>query len=530
VQGPFDEDNLKSSRVTLLALILTLAALTSGATFLNALIVGHMVQKEQLTHTEYEANRAYAVKLAASIDEYLLSIQRQLQVSAKLAPALLHSPAALENEVKRLVSQSDGITAALIVDADNGLMAFASAAPELTDRLDTLNRLDATSTRQSGNVLAYRLANGQLVVAFSEPIAQADGKFAGLVGAVILLQRKSAFDRLLSDHFHSDGSSIYVVDDTGLVLAHQDTSRIGTRNLAGEAVQALARGETGAMDITNYRGERFFAGYAPMTVGKWGVVVQTPVEVLEAPQRLLLKRTLLYSIPTALLGLALVVASAMWISRPLAQLAARMRGNTTDPGDLDRIDCRYAEAQLLKEAVKIAQAQHEQKIEALSTETMTDAMTQLMNRRGLAQELQRLPKTRQPFSVLALDLDHFKRVNDKFGHATGDKVLIALASIIRQSIRGGDLPFRAGGEEFLVLMPGADRAIAAVVAERIRATVESTEMPDGVGHITLSIGVAFWPEDAAEVDTVLDCADQALYAAKRNGRNRIEVYAAAARQ
>ena len=68
------------------------------------------------------------------------------------------------------------------------------------------------------------------------------------------------------------------------------------------------------------------------------------------------------------------------------------------------------------------------------------------------------------------------------------------------------------------------------MAERIRATVESTEMPDGVGHITLSIGVAFWPEDAAEVDTVLDCADQALYAAKRNGRNRIEVYAAAARQ
>lgn len=148
-------------------------------------------------------------------------------------------------------------------------------------------------------------------------------------------------------------------------------------------------------------------------------------------------------------------------------------------------------------------------------------MTGLYNRRGLATTLEPIAQLGQPFSVIALDIDHFKLINDSYGHDVGDEVIKQLAMQIRDSSRDTDILCRSGGEEFLMLLPGTTLDVATQVANRLRHNVEVMVMPN-VHPITISLGVAFWrgegmPEDA------LKLADEALYRAKQQGRNRVEI-------
>jgi diguanylate cyclase (GGDEF)-like protein len=126
-------------------------------------------------------------------------------------------------------------------------------------------------------------------------------------------------------------------------------------------------------------------------------------------------------------------------------------------------------------------------------------------------------------SALLLDLDHFKQINDEHGHALGDDVLAALGATIQAPLRASDFVGRYGGEEFVILLPDTARQEAEVVAEKIRVAVASISVSGVTRPITASIGVAVLPDDAADSVTLLRNADRALYAAKSNGRNRIEV-------
>ena len=125
--------------------------------------------------------------------------------------------------------------------------------------------------------------------------------------------------------------------------------------------------------------------------------------------------------------------------------------------------------------------------------------------------------------VLMCEIDLFKQVNDKRGHASGDQVLIKAARIFKDAVRASDLVVRYGGEEVVVLLMDADAVRALEVAERIRGTLEAYPMRDGQGefHVTLSIGVAMYPEHGPELPECIHHADEALYQAKENGRNRV---------
>lgn len=128
----------------------------------------------------------------------------------------------------------------------------------------------------------------------------------------------------------------------------------------------------------------------------------------------------------------------------------------------------------------------------------------------------------KPTSVVLVDIDHFKRLNDSFGHAVGDAALIAVANTCRQSLREADVFCRWGGEEFIALLPSADLKEACSVAERLRKNVEQTDIPGIAERVTVSIGVAQVLDPTAPLDDAIIAADQQLYAAKDAGRNRVE--------
>jgi diguanylate cyclase (GGDEF)-like protein len=174
----------------------------------------------------------------------------------------------------------------------------------------------------------------------------------------------------------------------------------------------------------------------------------------------------------------------------------------------------------------------------LEIEARVDAKTGLLNARefeaALVHELERANRSTSPLSLVMLDLDHFRNFNNTYGHLAGDAVLRALAQTIRNELRHGDIAARFGGEEFAVVIPGADHGAALLVAERIRAAVEGMAIEDDTAdetmHATISIGVATFPWHGRTPKELTHEADQALYRAKAGGRNRVCGHVAARAQ
>ena len=157
----------------------------------------------------------------------------------------------------------------------------------------------------------------------------------------------------------------------------------------------------------------------------------------------------------------------------------------------------------------------------------TDGLTGLLNRRSfnaqLEARLREAQRYRKPLSLLLLDIDHFKKVNDGFGHPAGDAVLRGVARVVQSQARGTDMVARYGGEEMALVLPETDASGARVIAERIRSAVAQArhQTEQGALQVTLSIGVATWP--STDADVLLEHADKALYRAKQGGRNRVEL-------
>ena len=161
--------------------------------------------------------------------------------------------------------------------------------------------------------------------------------------------------------------------------------------------------------------------------------------------------------------------------------------------------------------------------------SVTDPLTGLFNRRflekRLEEEINRSVRQHLAFTLMMIDLDHFKVYNDRCGHLAGDQALQKTAELLRGSAREMDIVTRFGGEEFCILLPGTSKKESILVAERIRRALENTPFPLEkelpLGRLTASIGVAAYPEDGRAAHDLLDAADVALYQAKGAGRNRI---------
>lgn len=168
--------------------------------------------------------------------------------------------------------------------------------------------------------------------------------------------------------------------------------------------------------------------------------------------------------------------------------------------------------------------------ETLHAQSVRDPLTGLFNRRymeeTLEREIYRATRTGYPIGIIMLDIDHFKRLNDTYGHDAGDLVLIEIGKKIRDSIRVSDVACRYGGEEFILILPNADLEVTRHRAEKLRSDIESGNFVyhlQELGAITVSLGVAGYPDHAQAMESILKKADEALYLAKKLGRNRVEV-------
>ncbi len=176
-------------------------------------------------------------------------------------------------------------------------------------------------------------------------------------------------------------------------------------------------------------------------------------------------------------------------------------------------------AQQIEMAITIADL-----FQAVREQAITDGLTGLYNRRYfeeyIAKEVTRSLRQNQPFSLIGIDLDFLKKINDEHGHAYGDLAIRTVADVLKNNARSIDVAARMGGEEFNILLPGIDSQGAMTAAERIRKAIEEKEL-DVIGHITASVGVATFLEHSDNLEDLLELTDQAMYQSKRLGRNRV---------
>lgn len=511
-------------KINLRRLILLLTVSTALLTLTYTFYASYRTQRSLLMEQAMETNRAYAIKLASSTDHFLADAQRQLAYSARLLTPLMDQPAQLVAEADRLQQQNGSFNSVFIIRADGTALAAAPRRPALTGVIiDSPGIRAALKRRQPMISEPYIGASGYLLIFISQPVYTADGQYLGYVGGAIYLQEKNVLHSLLGENYYRDGSYLYVVDQQRRLIYHRDPKRVGQVVADNPAIEAVIAGQTGNLQLVNSQGTDMLTGYAPLRRTGWGIVAQRPTAATLQGLDGLMLDVLRHTFPFFLLS----VLGAWWMSRVIAQPLSRLANTAQDwdsphaPEQIRRVRSWYVEAEQLKRAMLAGLAKIHQKLGRLNQENITDTLTGLVNRRGMQTALAQWQAEARPFAVIALDVDHFKQVNDQFGHDTGDRVLQYLARQMRNGSRSNDLLCRLGGEEFCMLLPDCSQETAIGVAERLRTRIAATDSPTGT-PITLSAGVSHWPAGGAAVETVLKQADKALYKAKHNGRNRVE--------
>ena len=382
----------------------------------------------------------------------------------------------------------------------------------------------ATTIRTESAVVGDAYWDGDLekgVVVFAVPIYQAGGRLLGALTAKLDL---SAAQRLLRRFAAGESGDVYIITADGrpLVGSHSGAGELMRRHLDSAVVRRLGEREGSPVEYRGLDGEQVVGILKRVPRLDWAVLAQVPAgEVYRQVARL--RNVTALIVAALLVGVGLLAYFlGLLITRPLDRLtqgAARVaKGDLeVDLPVLGGGELGYVTEVFNDMVARLRDGRRE--LERLSA---TDHLTGLYNRRylmdALANEVRRSHRLKHPCALLIADVDHFKEYNDAHGHLAGDAALARIATILREATRDVDCAARYGGEEFVVLMPETEAAGAAETAQRVRTRVAGDEL---VGKLTLSIGVAQFPDDGDSPEALLAAADGGLYQAKREGRDRV---------
>lgn len=515
-------------RLNLRRLILLLAIFGVMVTLVNVLLASYKVQKELLIENTLESNRVYSAKIAANIEDFLLAAHQQIQYSAKLAADHIEDDTWLESEVQRLAQQTRSYNSVVIVNAESRVLAASPETLQLKGKTIRAKGSDeALAVRKPIISQPFLSPKGNFIISISHPIFSDIGDYLGFVSGAIYLRQDSILKHLVDEHDYKDGSYLYVVDQEKRLLHHKSPERIGEIVPNNAAINAVITGQTGSLNLVNSKGIEMLAGYSPVLSTGWGIVVQRPKKEIMAALEGRMQAVLQYTLPVTLGTFFLIWLFARVISKPLWQMAnnAKKVDLREARSGIVRIKAWYFEAAQLKESLLEGISLVQQQISRLHQDALTDPMTQLYNRRGMQKQITHCQGVCQQISVIALDIDHFKRINDTYGHPAGDEVIRQLSACLQEATRNTDIVGRYGGEEFALLLVDTKASQANILVNRLRDAVGSLAIPhlDESITFTLSMGMVEISNLFQTYEQWIQLADQALYQSKQNGRNRVTV-------
>ncbi len=507
-------------------IVITLSVGGILLTSIFLIVVIMVFQRENIEKDLLDANSSYAMKMSDVMGNYIEMAQSELAYGAKKIEST-NDIDVLKNEADRLRLQSGMFNSVLVVS--NGAVVLATS-PESLGLVGVHLNSSASKLAIEGKKpfvsAPYKSATGNLIVLLSHPIYDKNGNYIGYVGGSIYLKKHSLFSDVLSRHFFKSDTEISIVSDDGTVIFNNNNSAVGRPMVMSDDLKSkLTESDRGEGDFFS-SGNRYLLGYAHMKNTAWNVLVYSHADSATTILITYAKSVLVLLIVVIIAFSLLSYFIASRISIPLEKLA--ISTNTKDIGAslvyIKAINAWYAEADRLKKALFTHIKVMMERVDSLNEVAVKDPLTGVNNRLGFSTKIQN-NKYGAGASVIAIDVDFFKKINDSFGHGVGDEVLVSLAQIIKSCCRSEDIICRFGGEEFVVFLPNTSVLTAECVAERIRSVIESTVFPNNL-RVTVSAGVATQDDPLGGIDFLLKNADDALYQAKGEGRNKVIVYSA----
>ncbi len=532
------------SRLNLLALV-PLIIFFSATFFLFQFHVRQIVVKDYLNHL----SGVLEVK-AHTIDRWIEERTLDVRTLAVALSGHLHDNYQLRSRLSELLSFQSAFYAA-------GFAGPEGRVRVRTDYLPQENIADTSFFRSASGgsaVMAdpYIEPNtGMSTLVFAAPVYRSGEELAGVLFAVSNVEK---LQQLLHETSPGILSDTYLVNDAGIFITQPSNTSVFTNpfggrydpvlraNLDSRIFEAASSGERLTDSYSNYAGLTVYGDYRRINNGSWLLIGETLASRIHDR----------YSGFSSLLFLLLFVALALifsvvinlskTIASPLRALEREMNqvkeeGRSNVRPDWKIFEKAPVEIRSLAYSFHTMEEQLSNNLQALKEATITDDLTRLFNRRHLFEEGYRyvhmIRRTHIPLACLMLDIDHFKYINDTYGHAVGDQLLREVSRGMRESIRETDFAARYGGEGFVILAYRADRDQALQLAERLRSHIARQEHDTEAGKlsITISIGVSLLYEgktavgDRQHVKVVLDellrIADNALYDAKDAGRNQV---------
>ncbi|WP_077210904.1 sensor domain-containing diguanylate cyclase [Bacillus dakarensis] len=502
-----------------------LVIFTVGSTTIINLYLSTHALRVNLTENHLENNFRYATKISISTNDLLNNMQQNLSTLA----TIIGNKEFTQSDLDDWKSGSSGYYNSLFTTDENGVVQLISpqALPSNQGSVKPGTKITTNLMKQALNNKEpfisdpYLAQTGNLVVLISHPIFDQHGNYKGVVDGTIYLESNNSLREILNSHELKSQSSVIVVDRLGSIIYHPDPSRINESIADHPLVQNVMGGKNGAAQIINSRGIEYFSGYAYVEETGWGIIAQTPTAVMEEPLHNLTKDMIIRSLPLLLIILLLSGLFANHLSQPITRLARfseKAIQNNQQNTSIEKLDIKssiYEVRQLYQHILEHFQL--------LNKQISYDGLTGLANRRAFDTQMNYLIKQKMSFSLLMLDIDHFKKVNDVYGHLVGDDVLRFLALLMKEASRGEDLCYRYGGEEFAFLLKGKNLDDAIAMAERLRNKVAETPSPTGK-PIHISIGISCYQNEDQLPEVIIKRADSALYHSKNTGRNKTTVF------
>src|SRR3989441_2128967 len=462
--------------------------------------------------------RLYDLRLRAS--PYVVSDNLARTTGRNAAQALTRLRDYL-NTIRQNLPAHDGLA---IVGRDGQVLTSSGSRTGFrlsADQMNTLRTRDALAGEPF-----WDAGLGKAAIVLVVPIRQDDGMFLGALGAKINLDGV----RDMLEQLSVDGSrSLYLITEPGRVVVSSagSSADVMKTTLPQATTRELVEREGTPVVQSRPAGREVVAVLRRIPQLRWAAVAEAPRAEALREAGVLRSRTVLL-LTGLVLGVGLLAFMVgLFVTRPLERLteaAARVAA-----GDLavelpagGSGEVGYLTRAFSTVVTRLREKESHGELEKLS---LTDSLTGLYNRRHLmgtlASEVQRSRRLRRAFSVLLADVDRFKQYNDTHGHLAGDAALVKIAEVFRKTTRQVDCVARYGGEEFVVMLLEANTATATLVAERVRARVAEQDL--GEGKLTLSIGVAEYPDGAGTPGGQIGRAHAAMYQAKSAGRNQVVV-------
>ena len=472
-----------------------------------------------------ENNRVYALKLAETVDKFIINSSNTMRYSAAELAYDFENRNKLQEVANRLYLQGDTFSSVLIVDAEGNIMVNApESLGEAGKKVLSIKGLENYNKHEPFISDPYVSPTGRKVIVISMPIYDGIGEFKGVLSGTIYLYDSNIFESILGEHPYENGSYVYVVDNKGKIIYHPQKDRLGVDASTSEVVVQLLKEKHGGLIAVNAFDRPMLAGYSQSESTRWGIIVQTPYD--EALNMVWKQVVSVFKIglPLIIFSTIAVFLLASHIVRPLERIAEITESSVKvqEMKKLKGIRAWYYEVYKIQEALIHSFSILHGKVNTLKEESATDSLTKLLNRNTFEKKMKVLTEQQKDYTLVMLDVDWFKSINDMYGHIAGDEVLQVLASKLKESLQEDDLACRYGGEEFILVFTETTIEDAYERVELLRANVRQIISPEGK-PLTFSAGIANYPLHGDELIDIIAKADEALYQAKENGRNRVEV-------